>query len=287
MKEALAKGMELRTETLRGLKTAWYDNGREGKDILFFIHGYLDTPATWAPQVREFGERYRVLLPVGRGIGGSEAPADPQRYGAFSILLDHLEILRIADAERSRGVHVVGHDIGGVHAWLLASHPQPSLRSLTIINSVHPKQYLRRVFWPRQVLKSWYVFALQFPFVSEALLGLFHREIISGIRAEGWQAPADDITVNEFDQAAMNAMNQYRRFVRDIPHFLRDAAGPVRAPVLVLSSEEDRYLEAPTTLEFADLASNVTVRVLRGKHWLHREQPERVNRLLDDFWTKH
>jgi len=227
-----------------------------------------------------------VIVPAGRGIGASEAPKDLKRYGAFSILLDHLEILRSVDPERSRKVHVVGHDIGGVHAWILASHPQPSLASLSIINSVHPKQYLRRIFWPRQVLKSWYVAALQVPHVPEALLALFHGRIIDGITAEGWRAAGKDISVKDFDQAAMNAMNQYRQFVRDIPKFLRDASQPVRAPVMVVSSENDRYLEAPNTLEFSDLASSVTVRVVVGKHWIHREQPERVNRLLSEHFDK-
>ena len=279
--------LELKTAQIRGLRTAWFDNGRTDKDIVLFIHGYLDTPATWGPQVAEFSSKYRLLLPAGRGIGASEAPADRRRYGASSILLDHLEILRLSDPERSRGVHIVGHDIGGVHAWLLASHPHPALRSLTIINSVHPKQYLRRVFWPRQVIKSWYVAAMQFPLLSEAMLSMFHREIVNVLASEGWQGPHHDMGIREFDQAALNAMNQYRQFVREIPQFLRDAAEPVRVPVLVLSSEEDRYLEAPNTREFADLARDVTVRVVRGKHWLHREQPERVNRLLSDFWNKH
>jgi len=285
-KPAGLEGFTLKVATLRGLRTAYYDNEKPGADILFFIHGYLDTPESWSAQAAEFGDRYRVILPVGRGIGASEAPADLRRYGAFSILLDHLEILRLADPERKRGVHVIGHDIGGVHSWVLASHPQPSLRSLIIINSVHPMQYLRRVFWPRQVLKSWYVFALQVPHLSEALLTLFHLRVIDGITAEGWRAAGSDIGVREFNAAALNAMNQYRQFVRDIPKFLRDASDPVRAPVLILSSEHDRYLEAPNTLEFSGLASSVTVRVVDGKHWLHREQAERVNRLLLEHWSK-
>lgn len=287
MKDASADAERVRSATIRGLETAWYESGPEDADVLLFIHGYLDTPDAWSLQARPFAEQYRVIRPFGRGIGGSQEPADRRRYGAYSILLDHLELLRLADPERKRSVHVVGHDVGGVHAWLLASHPQTNLKSVTIINSVHPKQYLRRLFWPRQIVKSWYIAAMQVPMLSEAMLSLFHRRIIDSLISEGWRSPDHDLGIREFDQAALNAMNQYRQFVRDIPHFLREKALPVAAPVLVISSEEDRYLETPMAPEFADIAKNVTVRVVKGGHWIHREQAERINRLIADFVSAH
>ena len=130
--------LKLKTAELRGVKTSWLDNENTGKDVLFFIHGYLDTPDTWKDEVAAFNENYHILLPYGRGVGESSAPKDNRRYGAHSILLDHLEILRLNDPERRRPVHIVGHDIGGVHAWMLASYPDPSVKTVTILNSAHP-----------------------------------------------------------------------------------------------------------------------------------------------------
>jgi pimeloyl-ACP methyl ester carboxylesterase len=182
---------------------------------------------------------------------------------------------------------VIGHDWGGVHAWMLAGHPNKRLRSLAIVNSVHPKQWLRRARWPRQIAKSWYVGAFQLPYISEGLLWLLHGPIIKSIREQGWRAPAGDITMAEYDGAAINAVNQYRQLARDLPTFLREKPSSVSAPVLILASEGDRYLEEPSATEFADLASKVTVRVIKGKHWLHAEQPERINRILSEFWKEH
>lgn len=280
-------GLELKSARIRGLKTAWLDNGNEGRPVLLFIHGYLDTPATWEEQAPAFASGYRLLAPFARGVGESEPPADRRRYGAHSILLDHLEILRLADPQGRRPVHVVGHDVGGVHAWMLASHPNPSLKTVTILNSAHPKQYLRRMLWPRQLFKSWYLGAFQIPYVSEAALWLFRKEIFKVLESEGWRPPAGEMSLKDFEGAAVNAMNQYRQFARDIPHFLREKSAPTATPVLVISSEEDRYLETPSTTEFADIAKDVTIRVVRGKHWIHREQPERINRLLAEFWSAH
>src|SRR5262249_47611392 len=155
------------TAVCRGLETAWLDNEREGKPILLMLHGYPDTPAGWDEQVAAFDEDYRLVLPFVRGVGRSAPPRDKRRYGVYSILLDHLEILRLVDPDDRSPLHVMGHDWGGVHAWMLAGHPNKRLRSLSIVNSVHPKQWIRRALWPRQVAKSWYVGAFQVPYVSE------------------------------------------------------------------------------------------------------------------------
>lgn len=279
-----ATGLRLKTAEIRGLKTAWLDNENHGKEILLFLHGYLDTPAAWARQAAALGEKYQVLVPFARGVGESEPPRDKRRYGAYSILLDHLEILRLNDPERTRPIHVVGHDVGGIHAWMLACHPARGLKSAAIINSVHPRQYLRRILWPRQVLKAWYVGAFQIPLFSEALMWVFRKELFRMLEAEGWRPPVAQMSLADFEGAVINAMNQYRQFVRDIPQFLRENAAPTSVPVLVVSSEEDRYLETPSATEYADIAKSVTIRVVKGKHWLQAEQPERVIRLLEDFW---
>jgi pimeloyl-ACP methyl ester carboxylesterase len=275
--------MRVRTAELRGLRTAWLDNERASAPIALFLHGYLDTPETWRAQFEEFGQEYRVVAPFARGVGGSEPPSDKRRYGAYSILLDHLEILRRVDPEARLPVHVVGHDVGGVHAWLLASHPSPAVRSVSVLNSAHPRQYLRRLPWPGQMLKGWYVGLFQFPWLARAALRLFQWRVLTLLEAEGW-GRAGRLSPKEFDEAALHSLEQYRRFVRDIPWFIRERAMPASVPVLALSTEEDRFLERPSAYEFGGIADSVTVRIVRGRHWIHREQPERVNRILADFW---
>lgn len=281
------RALQLKTSRVRGLQTAWFDNENKDKDILFFIHGYLDTPLTWNAQVRAFTNQYRVILPFGRGVGKSEPAEDSKRYGAYSILLDHLEILRLTDPAGARPIHIVGHDVGGVHAWMLACHPNSNIKTVSILNSAHPRQYLRRVIWPRQFFKSWYVWLFQIPYLSETVLWALHDEIFKILKAEGWKTPPGEFGFQDFEDAAINAMNQYRQFVRDIPHFLREKAEPTEVPALVISSEEDRYLETPSALEFEDIAKSVAIRVVKGKHWIHNEQPERINRLLAEFWERH
>lgn len=269
---------------LRELETAWLDNENPEGPIFLFLHGYPDTPESWEAQAAAFNARGRVIRPYARGVGGSQAPKDRRRYGAYSTLLDHLGILRHCDPQARRPVHVVGHDVGGVHAWMLATHPPPGLKSVAVLNSLHPRQYLRRLLWPRQVLKSWYMGAFQLPWLSEAALLFFNKGLMRHMEEEGWRPPSREMSLREFEGAVLNAMNQYRSMAREIPTFLREKAAPTAIPALVLSTEEDRYLEEPSGFEFSDIAERVTVRVIKGRHWVHREQPERVNRLLAEFW---
>ena len=52
---------------------------------------------------------------------------------------------------------------------------------------------------------------------------------------------------------------------------------------MVLWGRRDPYLLVPTAPELARLAVDPVARILDGGHWLHEEQPERVNALLRDF----
>ena len=278
--------LEPRSAQVRGLETAWLEGGRPGAPIALLLHGYPDTPDTWREQAAPLMDTHWLLLPFARGLGGSRAPARMDRYGAYAALLDHLELLRLADPERRRPVHVVGHDIGGVHAWMLATYAPPNLRSVTVLNSAHPRQFLRRLLWPRQVFKSWYVAALQLPRLPEWALRVVRRRLLERLASEGWKAPDGGFGLEEFEGAALNAMNEYRQFVREIPMFLSERSAIARVPVQLIASREDPYLEPPSFLELSDLAENLAIRVVRGGHWLHRQQPERVHRLLKEFWAR-
>ena len=112
---------------------------------------------------------------------------------------------------------------------------------------------------------------------------MFHKRIFKTLQEEGW--PTQEMTLTEFEETALNAMNQYRQFVRDIPEFLQENRR-IETPILSIASEDDRYLEEPSATEFDDIASTVVLRVVRGGHWIHLQQPERVARLLAEFWEK-
>src|SRR5262249_36505087 len=63
---------------------------------------------------------------------------------------------------------LAGHDWGGIVAWACAIRNEDRVGRLAILNAPHPN-----VFWdyarthPAQVLRSWYVFFMQLPWLPE------------------------------------------------------------------------------------------------------------------------
>jgi pimeloyl-ACP methyl ester carboxylesterase len=80
-------------------------------------------------------------------------------------------------------------------------------------------------------------------------------------------------------------INYYRASVRQ-----KDAeAGlsPIKAPTLVIWGEQDRYLGSELAEPEHDDVPNLdrVERLPDASHWVHHDEPERVTRLLIDFFA--
>ena len=265
----------LRSTPVRGLETEWIDEGAgsPGRPVLFFIHGFPDDARAWEEQIAHFSKEYRVVAPQLRGAGGSRAGTDRSRFSLDAVALDHLEILRAAlpDEPESRVV-VVGHDIGGPHAWHLARLLGPRLAGLVLINAPDLGQMARRFANPRQLLKSWYIGVILAPKIPELLLERFGDHIFRGVDSR--------------TETPSRMLGHYREAFALLRHHpARTLARPpkINAPVLVLWGAKDPYLLPPSEPEIGRLASRPLIRILDGGHWLQREKPEKVNSLIEDF----
>lgn len=272
----------IRSTNLRGLETAWLQTEQEVtqsefKPIFIFLHGCPDNADTWNAQFDHYSARgYTAIAPFARGVDPSSPANDQKRYGLDAIALDNLEILRAVDQEGDRRVVVVGHDIGAIHAWKLARLLGKRLAALVIVNGPELSQMARRLSNSRQLAKSWYIALFQIPLVPELILKRWEGALLS--RAQKFAGmPADTAT------SIYPFLAQYRQAARAIPKILRTKEAPLTAPVLVLWGKDDAFLEIPSANEFTRLANNVTVRIIEGDHWLHYNQPDRVNDLIDKF----
>ncbi len=272
---------------LRGLTTAWLEAGPSATTartpIILLLHGFPDNADSWSYQIEALKTRATVIAPFVRGAEPSAKGKGLGRYAPDAVGLDVLEILASVDPEAKRPVLCVGHDLGAVHAWRIAELLQKRAVGLVIINGLTIPQMLRRAMNPRQLLKSWYIFLMQVPVLPELaanaaggrLLNLAYR--LGGL-SEEFRPDAEQLR-----GALSGPLNQYRAFVRDIPRALGRIGRRLRCPLLVLWGEEDAFLEPPTATEIERDAEHVTIRILPGNHWLHRQHAERVNGLLCEF----
>ncbi len=266
--------------TVNGIRMHYVDEGT-GEPVIF-LHGFPESWYSWRHQLGALRGRYRVIAPDQRGYNLTEAkgPYDTTTLQADILcLMDHLGIER---------AHIVGHDWGGVIAWLLAIHHGDRLRSLAVCNLPHPAIFRRHVRRPRQALRSWYVLFFQLPWLPELALSakgyhLLARRMIRECRPGTFTR--DDI--KEFlaswrRQGLSGGINWYRAVVRHPPR-IPEPVPLITVPTLLIWGDRDRYLGRELTEGTDEYVLRLRVEHLpEASHWVQQEAPDEVNRLLLD-----
>ncbi len=263
--------------------------------LVVMLHGFPESWYSWRHQLRARAPSYKCVAPELRGYGESDAPRGIRHYRVEELAGDLRGLIR--HFGRDRAV-VIGHDWGGAIAWVASlMHPEVVER-LVILNCPHPRQMrrnLRSNF--RQLLRSWYIFFFQLPFLPELTLraGNFFlplRAIREG--AVHKEAFTEDV-LSHFRQAlsppyALTAALNYYRALARLDFLPEPAAGhwmarKVQAPTLVIWGEQDIALTRDLTYGMEDLFANrfQIEYVADSGHWVQQEKPELVNRLIADF----
>ncbi|MFC6991415.1 alpha/beta fold hydrolase [Haladaptatus sp. GCM10025707] len=143
--------------------------GPEDGPHVLLLHGFPDFWYGWREQIPALVDAgYRVLVPDQRGYNLSEKPRGSRQYVVSELVADAMALVRSAGADAA---HVVGHDWGGGVAWELAARHPESVETLSIINAPHPRVFA--MSWltnPRQLARSWYIFAFLLPGLPEHAL---------------------------------------------------------------------------------------------------------------------
>jgi len=262
--------------------------GPEDGPLAVLLHGFPDASHGWHRQVPALAEAgFRVVAPDQRGYATSDKPAGLDAYRLERLAQD---VVDLAGALGRRRFAVVGHDWGGIVAWALALRHSDRVERAAILNAPHPATLLRySLRHPSQLARSWYVLAFQLPGLPERLFRagdfrLARRALLATSRPGTFTA--DDLRQYREAWAQPGAvtgmLNWYRALRRRAP----PPEERVRVPALVLWGDRDAFLEPG--LADAALARCDAGRLVRFGdlgHWLHQEDPARVNPPLLDFLT--
>jgi pimeloyl-ACP methyl ester carboxylesterase len=160
-------------------------------------------------------------------------------------------------------------------------HPE-RLWGVVILNAPHPDTLMRQVLaHPTQALRSSYVAFFQPPRLPEATLRAFGYAVLR--RTMTGSARPDTFKPNELGRyvdewsrpGRLTSMLNYYRALRH-----RRAALPlhITAPVLLLWGDRDRFLGAHLAHAALARCANGRLSIIQGAtHWLHVEEPDRVN----------
>jgi pimeloyl-ACP methyl ester carboxylesterase len=261
----------------------------DGRPILF-LHGFPEFWYGWRKQIGYFAARgYRVVVPDQRGYNDSDKPERVCDYSLVQLAEDVAAIVRQLELH---DCNLVGHDWGAAAAWQAAIRHPSLFARLMILNVPHPQVFLRTLFTnPKQLIKSWYVFFFQLPFVPAWLASLDGYKRF----AEAMRSTANEGSFTEEDMrayidawqkpGAFDAMiNWYRAAFRH-PEF----SGPhdVIVPTLVLWGERDLFLEASMAAESLRYCRTGRVKYFpQATHWLQHDDPDAVNAEIEKFITE-
>ena len=260
---------------------------------MILLHGFPEFWYGWRHQIPALAAAgLKVVAPDLRGYNLSDKPRRVSDYGMDRLVGDVLALVRQVAGSSGRAA-VVGHDWGGIIAWRLAMQHPEVVDRLVILNAPHPAAYLRELRRsPAQLMKSWYAFFFQLPWLPEALVRFDDFALLRrGFRLDPSRPSAftrADVAryVEAFSRpgALTAAINYYRAAFREGPGAMAAAVRRIDVPTLVIWGDGDRYLASELASDLGQWVTHCRVeRVPAASHWVQHDEPEVVNRLLLSF----
>jgi epoxide hydrolase 4 len=271
-----------------GIRLHVVQSGPASGPLVLLLHGFPEFWYGWRYQLPSLAAAgYWVWAPDQRGYNVSEKPQGIAAYRLEALAADVIGLLDAAGQEQA---YLVGHDWGGIVAWWIAMHAPHRLKRMVVINAPHDaamRQHLRR--HPAQWLRSSYIGLFQLPWIPELVTRVGNWRLLVRVLQQssrpGTFTPTD---LERYRQAwsqpqALQAMlNWYRALLRT-PSPL-PTHQPITIPTLLIWGANDVFLGremAQRSIEQCQKGQLVMFE--EATHWVHHEQPARVNALLETF----
>lgn len=250
--------------------------------LVVLLHGFPEFWYSWRKQIPALvAAGYRVIAPDLRGYNDSSKPEDVAAYHPLEVARD---VAGLIAQSGDSPCAVVGHDWGGLAAWLVAMAHPGVVSQLVVMNAPHPVPYgreLRRS--SSQKLRAAYQLFFAMPLLPRLLLRPFlpmvmrrMTHLTSGELAEYkavWRKP----------KALQSMLNYYRalkRYRRD----LRGAIKRIDVPSMLVWGERDPVFIRATTEAFGEWVPDLRVeRIPQAGHFVQNDAAEKVNELLIAF----
>jgi pimeloyl-ACP methyl ester carboxylesterase len=277
-----AGGVELVEVDANGLRFTVRTAGPAKGAPVVLLHGFPQTSWAFRANLTLLAEAgFRAVAPDQRGYA---ARARPDGVAAYA--LPHLvgDVLALAETLELGRFHLVGHDWGGIVAWLLAATHLDVVQTLTVVSTPCPpllRAQLGQEPGTDPATRSRYLEMFRSPGDPErALVGQGGAGLRAMFAATGLKAPGSEEYVETMVRpGAMTAALNWFRALR--PQHVSGLA-PVVVPTLAVWSTRDVVLSrsaAEAVREFA--AGRFRFEVLDGvSHWVPDESPERLGDLL-------
>jgi pimeloyl-ACP methyl ester carboxylesterase len=290
-------GMKSGFAEVNGVKLHYVENGK-GRLILF-LHGFPEFWYAWKNQLVEFGKDMHAVAVDMRGYNLSDKPEKVEEYAVPKLVEDVKGL--IDKLNKGTKIILVGHDWGGVVAWVFAAMHPDYIDKLVIINAPHPGVFSRELANnPDQQKASGYMNMFRSP-QAETILsannyGALVNAVITGAKPGSFSEEDKKEYLKAWTQprAITGGLNYYRaaQIGPPVAGAKSDAAPKlptfeVKVPTLVIWGEKDTALLTGNLIGLEKFVSSLTVkRIPTGGHWVVHEEPEQINKMIREFVGK-
>ena len=265
-------------------------DGPKDGPVVVLLHGFPEFWYGWRSQMEPLAAAgFRVIVPDQRGYNLSSKPARVASYALTELVSD---LIAIADQLSQPRIFLAGHDWGAAVAWSVALLFPQRVAKLAVLNVPHPSVMRRFLMTqPRQMLKSWYMFFFQLPWLPEALFSAFNfgigaRSLVHSSRPGTFSSEdLEQYRVAWSQPGALTAMiNWYRALFRSRAKF---SDRTVRVPTRILWGERDAFLLPEMARESLRYCTDAELFTFAdASHWLQHEEPARVSESLIEFFRR-
>ena len=283
--------------TVNDVDYAYLEAGPADGPLALCLHGFPDHAPTWSHLVPELAAAgYHAVAPWLRGYSPTGLAPDGN-YQSASVALD---AVAIADALAGDGDAVlVGHDWGAISAYAAVGHRPDRFSKLVALAVPHASGLMSTFLTPAQLQRSFYVFFFQTP-LAEMVVPANDFEFIDYLwsywspgftpEPEYLRGVKDTLAAPGSTEAAIN---YYRYILGTIPgdpalaEVTAAADGPMQVPTLYLHGIDCGCMgveSANEELLRPNFPAGLEMHLIPDAgHFVHREHPELVNRLILDF----
>lgn len=239
-----------------------YERVGKGNSVLV-LHGWGDNSKGWRDFAGQLAADYDVIVPDLPGFGGTQTPKEAWGLGDYAAFVrDFLSKIR------AQPYAVIGHSNGGAMAIRGLASGDFQTNKLVLLDSAGIRsEYLGRKKALRVITKTGKLFTAPLP-----------HGVKKRLRRKVYETIGSDMLVVE------RLQETFKKVVTD--DVQKDAA-TLKTPTLLIYGEDDLDTPVQYGRIFHNLIGGSIFEVVPGAgHFAHRDKPDRVLALIQEFLTQ-